>query len=117
MPSSLALTPADGRDEPLLRRIFVEAHCGALAEFGLDPIAFDQLVDLQLRARDQQYAAAHPDGQQYIVEIGGTAVGSCWYVLEVDHLRVLDIAVLRPYRRQGIASCVLRRLMDEASLR
>src|SRR3954469_10726585 len=104
---SPSLRPVGPSDQAVLLRIFTGAHCTEFDLLGLEPAALAGLVGMQYRARQAQDRATHPGAVEYLIcGSDGSPVGSCWLDDTPGHLRVLDIAVLREHRRQGIARAV-----------
>lgn len=114
MPTTAVTTtrrPAEPADDALLRELFVEGR----PELSLiDPGLRDQLVDLQLRAQEREYAAAYPQSSHQILVADGAAVGRLILDKTPDAVRVVDVSVLSRHQRRGIGSSVLREVIDEA---
>lgn len=105
--------PIDERDEALLRQLFLEGR----PELALLPPGLqEEIVDLQLRAQREHYAAAYPNALDQIITVEGVAVGRLMVSQSVDAVRVVDVAVILSRRGQGIASNVIRGVIADADL-
>lgn len=103
---------AQPADQWFLRALFVGTH----PEFALlAPEVAAGLIDLQLRAQASAYRAHYPEAIDHIIELAGVPVGRCWTHQSDTELRLLDLAVLRSHRRQGIARRVLTDLQTSAA--
>jgi ribosomal protein S18 acetylase RimI-like enzyme len=107
--TSTVLRPATAGDEAFVRRVFLEASNAALASAGLPAVALAGLIELQYGARLAQWRSTYPSFVQYVLERDGEATGVCC-LADGDEVRVIDLAVLPSYQRQGIASDVLRQV-------
>jgi ribosomal protein S18 acetylase RimI-like enzyme len=99
-------------DEPFVRRVFVEATNAALGAAGLPDGQLTPLLGLQYDARLAQWRAAYPSLVQHVLERNGEPVGACCLAQSAggDELRVVDLAVLPTYQRQGVARDALRQV-------
>ena len=77
---------------------------------GIAPETAGPLLEMQFRSQQLQYGAAYPDAVDHVIDLDGQVVGRCFVAITDDGVRVLDIAVLAPWRRRGIASRVLEDL-------
>jgi ribosomal protein S18 acetylase RimI-like enzyme len=108
---------------PPVRRPAVSADQGLLQELLLDsrpelsflePQLRDQVVELQVRAQQREYAVAHPRATHEILVADGVDVGRLVLDEAPDSLRVVDLSVARDHRGRGIGSAVLREVIAEA---
>lgn len=80
---------------------------------GADPaqLALEPLIDLQFTAREQAYAAAYPNAQQYIVSRRASAapIGRVLLEWSVSSASVLIDVAVRPSERTGAAGLQLLR--------
>nr|WP_282600144.1 GNAT family N-acetyltransferase [Patulibacter sp. SYSU D01012] len=66
-------------------------------------------------AREQGYAAAHPDRDDLVIEVAGRAVGRLLLARGRDDHRVVDVALLPDARGRGTGTAVLRRAQAGAA--
>lgn len=116
------LRPATPSDGEFLRTVHAQTHGGDLCRSALPPAMLTSLLDLQFTAQQAQYATDHPAAIDQVIELAGVRAGRCWTDRTRTELRLLDLAVLPRFQRQGIAGAVLDELIalaqqDEVSLR
>jgi ribosomal protein S18 acetylase RimI-like enzyme len=103
--------PAESRDDELLRELFAESR----PDFDLIPREMrSSILDLQVRAQRSQYAATYPDATDEVLVADGLDVGRLVLDRGRDAVRIVDIAVRSSHRGEGIASSVLRDVIDDA---
>ncbi len=111
--TGLVLRRATAADEPFLRSVFVASR----PHLTLVPLAgpeVEALIDLQLRAQRQGYAASYADAIEEVVERDDLGVGRLFVARSPEEVRVLDLAVLPEHRGHGVGAAVLMRLVQEA---
>lgn len=107
-PSAVALRTATRADAALLRRAFAEA--------GHEPPAQDAdtaglLAARGFRAHVAELRSRYPRAATSIMLAGALEVGAITLDRTGDRVHVVDIVVLAPHRRRGIASLALRELV------
>jgi ribosomal protein S18 acetylase RimI-like enzyme len=80
----------------------------------LGPEVFDGLVGMQFRAQSMSIKLEHPDAEHKIVLVENVPVGRLIIDGAGDHIEVIDVALLPPYRGQGIGTSVLRGVLAQA---
>lgn len=109
------LRPAEAADAAFLRSLYASTRTDELSL--LDPAQRETFLELQWRARQQDYRARYPDADDQIVAVGGVAAGRLLVARRGGELLIVDIALLPEFRGRGIGSRLLRRLLDEAAAR
>jgi ribosomal protein S18 acetylase RimI-like enzyme len=72
-------------------------------------------VEMQFRAQQSHYREYYPEGEQYVILSGDTAIGRL-YVAEIEkEVRILDITVLPKHRGGGIGRRVIEALLAEGT--
>jgi len=114
VPNEAGFRPAVADDAGFLYDLYADTR---VAEFAaLPPELAEELVRLQYRSRATCYAAAYDDLVEEILEKeNGRPVGRILLSRTPDELRVVDIAVLRAERGQGIATRAIRRWSELAA--
>lgn len=101
-------------DEPFVREVYASTRDAEMALVDWDERTRAQFLDLQYRAQSRHYAAHHPAAAYEIVLVDGVPAGRLYVDRSGDHLLLLDIALLGPYRSQGIGTALIEVLIDEA---
>ncbi|QMV19926.1 GNAT family N-acetyltransferase [Granulicella sp. 5B5] len=99
-------------DTAFLRRLFAET---ATRLPGLPPQQVALFQDMQFRGRQLTYSQRYPDAVEYILLHDGETAAGCLLVAPAPgSLRIVDLAVLSEYRRQGLATAALLHLQERA---
>lgn len=111
----IALRPATAGDQALLRRIYASSREEELAATGWSARRKAAFLDSQFQAQQrhfrQQFASAH----FLVMEHQGQPIGRLSWQWMPDELRLIDIAVLRPWRGQGLGRQVVMGLQALAA--
>jgi ribosomal protein S18 acetylase RimI-like enzyme len=111
-PFSLRLeTPAD-------REFFFRVYAGTredeLAQVDWDDAQKQAFLRMQFEAQDRYYRENYPGYEFQVIQVGDQPAGRLYLHRRPDEIRIMDIALLPDYRRQGIGTRVLRALQAEA---
>lgn len=99
---------ATAADEPFLRTLFTESR----DELALLP---DAIAELQWRAQQRHFEQAFPQATHEVIVVGGVDVGRLVLAVGDTEVHVVELAVARGHRRQGIASRVLAGVIGDAA--
>jgi ribosomal protein S18 acetylase RimI-like enzyme len=116
MPQSeqpISLRAATAADRDLLVEIFAGAR-DDLTLANLDRSQEQLLIEMQFRARENQYRLAYPNATTSIILEGDREFGSMIVNRGEHDIHLVDIALLPDKRDQGIGTYVLRTLLEEA---
>jgi ribosomal protein S18 acetylase RimI-like enzyme len=103
--------PVERSDEPLLRELFASSR----QDWDLlPPSSRGALLAMQFRAQRQQYAVSHPEACHEILVAGGVDVGALLIDESEPAIRIVDLTIHQAHRGRGIASNVLREVLDKA---
>ena len=69
----------------------------------------------QFEAQDAYYREHYDPATFDVIEVDGTPAGRLYVARWEDEIRIMDIALLPEYRREGIGTKLLRDLLDEGS--
>jgi GNAT superfamily N-acetyltransferase len=109
---TFTLQTATANDRSFLGRLFAADRYEDFAPLG-EPTA-SQLVESQF---DLQYVSYHDrfdSSGDHIIMIGPDPIGRIWVHSDGDAWHLVDIAVLPEHRGHGVASTLLRDLVDQA---
>lgn len=69
---------------------------------------------MQSRAQDAHYRSHYPTAEYYVIESASEAVGRLYIDRWPNEIRIMDLAILPPYRGNGIGTSLLEQLQAEA---
>jgi ribosomal protein S18 acetylase RimI-like enzyme len=109
-PPPVTLRPERPEDEPFLYTVYASTREEELALTQWDAAARRTFLDHQFRAMRQGYRGMFPEGEFLIIEIGGQAAGRMVMHRTAAEIRVVDLALLPPYRNRGIGTGLMGRI-------
>lgn len=109
-------TPAD-RD--FLMDVFESTRIDEFRAAGLDAPTIRDLLSQQFSMQDAYYRRHYPNGRFDIVLVGDKAVGRLYHDWNAGsgEARVIDIALLPPWRGAGIGTRLMKAVLVEAARR
>jgi ribosomal protein S18 acetylase RimI-like enzyme len=112
--SHVTRRPVTDRDKPFLLGLYAGTREAELAQV---PWTAEQklvFVGMQFDAQIVGYGEAYPQGLHEIISVGDIPAGRIYWCRQADGIHILDITVASASRKNGIASSVLRDILDEA---
>ena len=107
---------AENDDAQLLLQIYASARAEEMALLeNWNEKQRESFLKMQLLAQKTDYDRRYPASDHRIILLGDRPVGQLWICRSETEIRLLDIALLRDYRRQGIGTILLRGLQKEAA--
>jgi ribosomal protein S18 acetylase RimI-like enzyme len=115
----VTLRPATGSDRDFLLAVYSASREEELAPVPWSDEQKAAFLAQQFAAQDRDYRQRHPAGRFLIVEVGGEPAGRLYLAVLPgdglpDELRILDIALLAPFRNAGTGSALLADVIAEA---
>lgn len=101
-------------DEAFLCRVYASTREAELAPLGWSDAQLDAFVAMQYRAQRTDYWRNCDVSRFRVIVCDATDAGRLYVERRADELRVVDIALLPPFRNRGIASRLFGDLFDEA---
>lgn len=113
------LQPIDFRpiaddDMELLYRIYADTRYDDIVQSGWTIEEIDRFLREQFQLQHIQYAANYKDAQFDIIHYQNKPAGRLYVHRKEDDIRIIDIALLREFRRKGIGSRIMKALMKES---
>lgn len=111
---SLRLRPITDSDLPFLVEVYVSTRMDELAVTGWSRTEKRLFLEAQFAAQHTHYQKYYPNAFFDVIEQNGNPIGR----LYVDHwtreIRIVDIALLPPYRRSGIGTHLITNIQMQA---
>ncbi len=101
-------------DDPFLRRLILQS---LTVELGADlwpPAVRDPLLEMQYQGRRFTARSSYPEGESRIILLDGTPAGWIYTAELKDWFWIAEIIVAAELRGRGVASAVLRGVIDAA---
>jgi ribosomal protein S18 acetylase RimI-like enzyme len=112
--ANIILRPVRERDEAHLRRVYASTREDELAVVDWGDGDRDAFLQHQFAAQDAHYRT-YPDASLDVIEVDGQPAGRLYVARWPEEIRIMDIALLPPFRNRGVGTALLRELLDEAA--
>lgn len=113
--AGLAFRPAADADLPFLCRLYGSTRTEELAVVPWSEAEKAAFLDMQFRAQHAHYRQHYPTAQRLVILRAGDPAGRLYLDRWAREHRIVDIALLPEHRNQGLATALLRDLIDEAA--
>jgi ribosomal protein S18 acetylase RimI-like enzyme len=112
---NVTLRSAVPQDEDFLRELIVQSITMDLGAQAWPESLRNQILEMQYIGRRNAYRANHPDAVSSVILVDGTNAG--WVVVDAssDPIHLSEMIVLPELRGRGIATAVLRDILQTAS--
>lgn len=105
---------ASAEDEPFLKELLRDVRADEFLPLHLPEAALAQLMDLQYRAQKQGYEQQFPNLETSVVWLGPYRVGRILVAENAESIRLVDIALLKAFRGNGIGGRLIEGLCERA---
>lgn len=112
----ITLRPTQPVDEPVLLAVYGSTREDELATTDWDDARKREFVEMQFRAQDQYYRANYANASFDLILVDGEPAGRLYVARWPDELRIMDIALLAPFRGLGVGTRLLHELQTEAGV-
>ncbi len=115
MPYTITLRPTtfSSEDLDLLRQVYGSTRTDELARTQWNAVEKAAFIDQQFTAQHQYYLENYPGAQHFIIQVDGQPAGRLYLHPRADEIRIMDIALLPDFRRQGAGGHVLRGVLED----
>ncbi len=110
----ISLRPVVPGDEEFLCGVYGSTREVELAHVDWDAPQKDAFVRMQFDAQHRYYAEHYAGAAFDVIVVDGEPAGRLYVARWPDEVRIVDIALLPPYRNRGIGSSLLHELIAEA---
>jgi ribosomal protein S18 acetylase RimI-like enzyme len=114
-PETLQLRPVSATDEEFLFRVYASTRADELAQVNWDAAQREQFLRKQFAAQTQHYTTQYPGAEFRVVLADGQPAGRLYVHRRREEIRVMDIALLPGFRRRGLGTALLKKLLAEGA--
>lgn len=115
--SNIRLRTMEEKDLPLSFEIYISTRLEEMRQSGWSQDEIVRFLHSQATSQHQYYMQHYRDSKYYIIEYGTADVGR-FYVDDLGpEIRIVDIALLPPFRNLGIGSALIRKLQQQGAQR
>jgi GNAT superfamily N-acetyltransferase len=112
---TIGLRVAEASDEAHLVAVYASTREDELAMTDWGEAWKREFVEQQFRAQDQYYRANYANATYQVILVGGQPAGRLYVARWPDEIRIMDIALLPPFRGRGAGTRLLTELQTEAT--
>jgi ribosomal protein S18 acetylase RimI-like enzyme len=112
--ASVALRPEIADDAPFLFDLYASTRTEELDSTGWDGPARNAFLQMQHRCQQESYRGMFSLADFSILTLKEHSIGRVVIQRTFEEIRIVDIALLPEYRRKGIGTLLMKRLMSEA---
>lgn len=112
---NLALRPVNAADEPFLFEVYSSTRQDEMALVDWSETEKEAFLQMQYQAQRQGYLKQFPEADWQIVLLDDIPIGRLIVDRRPQEVGLMDIALLPPYRRQGIGTRFIKQVMAEAT--
>ena len=113
---TISLRPVEALDRHFLFELYAHTRLYEVAAFGWSDTQQAAFLRIQFEARQSAYRLQYPDSEDYVVLRDNEPAGRLITDRSNDPIVIVDIAIAAEFRRQGLASHLIRNLQAEASV-
>jgi ribosomal protein S18 acetylase RimI-like enzyme len=113
-PSSITLRAATLADRQFLRELYQSTREPELEAAGWDASQREAFINMQFDIQRRAYASSYPNARHQIILLDDEPIGRILKNESEDEFMLVDIALLPPYRKQGIGTHLIEELLAEA---
>lgn len=107
----LTLRPVTPADQPFLWQVYASTRAAELARVDWTPEQQRAFLDQQFNAQQAYYREHYPTARFQVIEQAGQPIGRLYVDEWPTEIRIMDIALLPPYRGQGFGTQLLRDIL------
>jgi ribosomal protein S18 acetylase RimI-like enzyme len=111
------LRPATADDEPFLLELYRSTRTAGQIALPIGSDQADVILRMQFTAQNRAYEAEFPTQVHDIILVDGRRAGRVLTAPQETEVRFVDLALLPEYRNTGIATVLIRELMDDVARR
>lgn len=113
----LCLRPVNAADLIFLQHLYASAREAEMAHSGWPTEAIAAFLAQQFNLQHHYYQEHFPDGEFWLIEGDGQAIGRLYLFWGETRLQLIDIALLPEYRGVGLGTALLDELLVRADSR
>ncbi|MDD0977132.1 GNAT family N-acetyltransferase [Pseudomonas fontis] len=110
----LSFRPTSQGDMAFLQHLYATTRAAEMSHSGWPAAQIDEFLTQQFNAQHQYYQAHFPDGEFWLIEREGQAIGRLYLFWGKTALNLIDIALLPACCGQGLGSRIIQTLVQRA---
>lgn len=111
--TALILRPTNSSDEDFLFKVYASTRADEMARVDWDDAQKDAFLRMQFNAQHQYYVENYIGAEFSVILQNDQPVGRLYIHRRKNEIRIMDIALLPEYRKQGIGSALLQDILQQ----
>ncbi len=108
----ISFRPVTAHDDAFLLRLYAGTREDELALTNWSDMQKQQFCAMQYQAQKNDYFENYKQAEFSTVLLDGKRIGRLYLDVKNDEIRIIDIALLKEYRNQGIGTDILRAVLE-----
>jgi GNAT superfamily N-acetyltransferase len=113
---SVACRIANEKDNEFCYAVYASTRAQELAQVPWTPEERERFLRQQFKAQDHAYRNNYPGAEFLIIVVDGADAGRLYAHRRPDEIRIMDVALLPPFRAQGIGTYFLKEFLREGQI-
>ena len=113
-PAGLGYRLATAADRSFLAEVYADSRAEELAPVPWSEAQKQSFLAEQARLQHEHYLAHYPGADFWVVTHAGLPVGRVYVHASASEVRLMDVIILRSWRRRGWCRAILLELLDAA---
>jgi len=109
----ITLRPARPEDREFLFSVYASTRADEMAMVPWDDVQKHAFLASQFAAQTAHYTSEYPNATHDLILFDGQPAGRVYVERRTDHIAILDVTVLTSFRRNGIGTEIVSRLLRE----
>lgn len=114
MNEHITLRPIEEKDVPISAMVYADSRAEEMAPSGWPQDEIDKFLAQQFEFQHKQYKEHYIGADFDLIAVDGQDVGRLYVHRTKKEIRIMDIAVLRPWRKKGIGGYLLKQIIAES---
>ena len=111
----ITFRPVADRDAEFLVSVYASTRADELAQVAWDETQKDAFVRMQFEAQRKFYQSEYPGAEFQIIVVAGEPAGRLYVHRREKEIRIMDIALLPPFRGRGVGTQILETILAEGA--
>lgn len=101
-------------DRAFLHQVYADSRADEMALVNWSAQEKDNFIRMQFEAQHQHYMQHFPDARYCVVQVGLQTIGRLYANRTPEEIRIIDIAILKPFQKNGYGGYLLKSILEEA---
>lgn len=114
MNNTITLQSSTNQDLDFLRQVYADSRAEEMSRSGWPQANIDQFLGMQFELQHKQYQEHYSGADFDLILADREPIGRLYVHRTSSEIRIMDIAILTPWKRRGIGSWLLKQLIAES---